>query len=82
MSGRGDGDFDDAVYDSFPNSFPGSEEPGAEPDAGTGKENGDQDAVDRDRVLEDNEVKLCPLEQRDEDPADQPEDQHLFTHRV
>jgi hypothetical protein len=68
----GDSDFDDALARG--------EEPGAEPDPCTGKEDGDQDAIDRDRVLEDNEVELCPLEQRDEDAAYQPEDQHLFAH--
>jgi hypothetical protein len=31
-------------------------------------------------VLKDNEVELGPLEQRDENAAYQPEDQHLFAH--
>lgn len=70
--GRGDSDFDDALA--------GCEEPGAEPDASAGKEDGDQHAVDRDRMLENNEVELGPLEQRDQDAAYQPEDQHLFAH--
>src|SRR6202012_5417492 len=74
--GGGDSNFDDAVDDTFA----GGEEPGAEPDTGTGKEDGDQDAVDRDRVFEDNEVELGPLKQRDENAAYQPEDQHLFAH--
>ena len=78
--GGRDNNFDDAVYDTFPDTFSWGEEPGAEPDAGAGKEDGDQDAVDRGRVLEDDEVELSPLEQRDEDAAYQPEDQHLFPH--
>src|SRR5580698_11198135 len=65
---------------NFDDALAGGKKSGAKPDAGTGKEDGDQDAVDRDRVLEDNEVELGPLEQRDEDAAYQPEDQHLFAH--
>ena len=78
--GGGDFNFDDSVYDAVHDSFAGGEQPGAEPDAGAGKEDGDQDAVDRNRVLEDEEMELGPLEQRDEDAAYQPEDQHLFAH--
>ena len=70
--GGGHSDFDDALA--------GGKESGAEPDAGGGKEDCDQHAVDRNRVLEDKEVELGPLKQRDEDAAYQPEDQHLFAH--
>src|SRR5580658_946934 len=72
----GDRDF------NFDYAFARGKEPGSEPDAGTGEEDGDQDAIDSDRVLEDNEVELSQLEQRDEDAAYQPEDQHLLAHHA
>jgi hypothetical protein len=68
----GNRDFDDALARG--------EKPGSEPDAGTGKQDGDENSIDRDRVLENNEVELGQLQQGDQDATHQPEDQYLFAH--
>ena len=80
FDGAFDGAVDDALYDALYDALLGGEEPGSEPDADASKEDGNEEGADSDGVLEDDEVELGPLEQRDKDATYQTEDQHLFAH--
>ncbi len=67
-------------HDRFPNSFATARDPEAEPDAEGREEDGDERAVEFDRMLDDDEAIFGVLEGGDEEAADETEDEDVALH--
>ena len=72
----GGGDFADGFVDNYALA----RELESEPDTECGKDGGDQGGVEFDRMLDDEEAILRPLEKGDEQAADDAEDEDVFFH--
>jgi len=75
---RGDKHF--PHHDRFADGFTTARDPEAEPDAEGREEDGDEGAVELDRVLDDDEAVFGVLESDDEQAADQTEDEGVALH--
>ena len=75
---RGDKDFFD--HDRFVDDFAAAGDAKAEPDAEGCKENGDECAVELDRLLDDDKTVFGVLEGGDEEAADEAEDEGVALH--
>jgi len=79
---RGDKHFPhhDRFADRFPNGIAAARDAEAEPDAEGREEDGDERAVELDRVLDDDKAVFGVLEDGDEEAADKTEDDDVAPH--